>query len=444
MIETTPLIAIAVFSFILIAIGYYYRHKRIPEDFFMAGRKAGIVRIASSVFTLFGAGEIVTLTAFAYLYGISGLSLFSGIILGFIGLAFLSKRIRRNSSEYKPYSLTDYVSNFLGKKSEKMSIIISLIAVLSLLIIQLVVGGFLISTLTGLSYPISVIIIGVVIAIYLTLGGFNSVLTTDVLQAVSMIILLIFLLILYNPEGSSLGAVISHAQSVVPPVDFIVLLILGFFVVLGSTDVYQRIFASSPNTSLKKGLIYTGILWLVFSSLMLLLGLMIFSQFPTADPNNAFFDFLGSGLSSSLLAVLSIFIVASLFSTADTELFISSILMGKLFVKKEKLSSTFSQITMWLIIIASIGLAIYFTALVDIYFFLLYMFSILGVVMLANLLGRGNDSLAFLGMLFSLVMIAVLGIFNLLTGWYPLLILVPPLITFLVPAKNNARRPTTD
>jgi len=65
----------------------------------MAGRKAGIIRIASSIFTLFGAGEIVTLTAFAYLYGIGGLSLFSGIVLGFIGLAFLSKRIRRNSSE---------------------------------------------------------------------------------------------------------------------------------------------------------------------------------------------------------------------------------------------------------------------------------------------------------------------------------------------------------
>ena len=444
MIQATPLIAIVVFTIILIAIGFYYRNKRLPEDFFMAGRKAGIIRIASSIFTLFGAGEIVTLTAFAYLYGINGLSLFFGIILGFVGLAFLSKRIKRNSSEYKPYSLTDYVRNFLGKKSEKMSIVISLIAVLSLLIIQLVVGGLLISTLTGLSYPISVMIIGIVIAIYLTLGGFNSVLTTDVLQAGSMIILLTFLLVMYNPQGSSLSEVISHAQGVVPPVDFIVLLILGFFAVFGGTDVYQRIFASSIKTSLKKGLIYTGVLWLAFSSLMLLLGLKILSQFPLADPNNAFFDFLGSGLSPYLLAFLSIFIVASLFSTADTELFLSSILIGKLFTRKENLNSTFSQITMWLIVIASIGLAIYFTALVEIYFFLLYMFSILGVVMLANLFGRGNDLLAFLGMLFSLVVIVVLGITNLLVGWYPLLILVPPLLTFFVPSKNSAHRPTTE
>jgi len=326
--------------------------------------------------------------------------------------------------------------HYLGKKSEKMSIIISLIAVLSLLIIQLVVGGLLVSTLTGLSYSISVIIIGLVIAIYLTLGGFNSVLTTDVLQAISMIILLILLLVFYNPQGTSLSSIISHSQDVVPPTDFIVLLILGFFVVLGSTDIYQRIFASSPKSSLKKGLIYTGILWLIFSFLMLLLGLKIFSQFPLAEPNSAFLGFLSSGLSSSLLAILSIFIVSSLFSTADTELFLSSILFGKLFLKKEKLNHTFSQITMWLVIILSIGLAIYFTSLVDIYFFLLYMFSILGVVMLANLFGRGNDLSAFLGMILSLAVIIILSNFNLLAGWYPLLILVPPLITFFVPSKK--------
>ena len=437
MIEPTPLIAITVFTIICIAVGYYYRHKKTPEDFFMAGRKVGSIRIIASIFTLFGAGEIVTLTAFAYLYGIRGLSLFLGVVFGFLGLAFLSHRIRKNSQEYKPYSLTDYVGNFLGKKSEKLSIIISLIAVLSLLIIQLVVGGLLISTLTGLSYPISVIIIGVVIAIYLSMGGFNSSLTTDVIQAVSMIILLVVLLILYNPSGVSLSSIISHAQDIVPPVDFVVLFILGFFVVLGSTDVYQSIFASSSDKSVKKSLVYTGILWIVFSSLMLLLGLKIFYQLPLVDPNNAFFDFLSSGLSSSLLAILSIFIVASLFSTADTELFLASILIGRLFVKKEKLSSTFSQITMWLIIIASIGLAIYFTALVEIYFFLLYMFSILGVVMLANLFGRGNDLFAFLGMLLSLVTVLLLGVFNLLAGWYLLLILVAPLITFLVPSNKK-------
>ena len=202
MVETVALTSIAIFTLILIAIGYYYRHKRIPEDFFMAGRKAGMIRIASSIFTLFGAGEIVTLTAFAYIYGISGLSLFSGIVVGFFGLAFLSHRIRKKHLEYKPYTLTDYINKFLGKKSEKLSIVISLIAVLALLVIQLVVGGLLISTLTGLSYPISVVVIGVVIAIYLTLGGFNSVLTTDVLQAVSMILLLAFLLVLYNPKSN--------------------------------------------------------------------------------------------------------------------------------------------------------------------------------------------------------------------------------------------------
>ena len=74
--------------------------------------------------------------------------------------------------------------------------------------------------------------------------------------------------------------------------------------------------------------------------------------------------------------------------------------------------------------------------LVDIYFFLLYLFSILGVVMLANLFGRENDNFAFIGMFLSFIVIIVLGAFNLLIGLYPLLILVPVLITFLVPSRK--------
>lgn len=436
MVETVALIFIIIFTLILIAIGYYYRYKKNPEEFFMAGRKAGAIRIAASVFTLFGAGEIVTLTAFVYLYGISSFSLFLGIIMGFFVMVLLIKRIRKDSEKYKPYTQTDYMRKFLGPKSEKMSLILSIIAIGSLLIIQLVVGGLLISTLTGLSYTISVILISFVIAIYLTLGGFNSVLTTDVLQAFSMIVLISFLLILYNPPGSSISELFSISKNVIPPIDFIVLFVLGFFAVMGGADVYQRVFSAKNKEEAKKGLKLAGILWLIFGALMLFLGLKIFSQFPLADPNNAFFVFLSSGLSTVFLAFLSVFILASIFSTADTELFLTSILIGKLILGKRKLDTLIGQILVWLIIILGAIIAIFFNNLVDIFYLVLFTLMVMGPIMLARLFGRGNDSFAFIGMFLSFIVIIVLGTFNLLTGLYPLLILVPVLIIFLVPAKK--------
>ncbi|MBD3252311.1 hypothetical protein GF386_01120 [Candidatus Pacearchaeota archaeon] len=437
MIQIIPLISIIAFTILLIAIGYYYRHKRDPEEFFMAERKSGAVRIASSIFTLFTAGDLVTLTAFAYLYSISGISLFAGFAFGAFILIFLTRRIRYKANEYKPYSHLDYFGKFLGKKSEKMGLVLSLIAIISVLIIQLIVGGSLISTLTGLSYEISVVLISLVIAIYLSLGGFNSVLTTDVIQGISMFILIIFLLMLYNPAGTSLVGLLELSDKVIPFNEFILLFVSGVFSIIGSADMYQRIFSAKKEASAKKGLAVAGTLWLIFGLFVIILGLKIFSQFPQTDPNNAFFAFLTSGLSTPLLAFISILIVASLFSTIDTELFLSSIFLGHFFLGKHKLKPKISRILIWTSIIIGAIIAFFTTELVDIFFILIYTFMIMGPVVLARLLGRGNDSIAFYSMLSSLILGILLSFLNLLTGLYPLLLLIPPLLNFLVPVKKS-------
>ena len=175
---------------------------------------------------------------------------------------------------------------------------------------------------------------------------------------------------------------------------------------------------------------------MIFGILMILFGLKIFTQFPLADPNNAFIEFLGSALPPSIVALLSIFIVASIFSTADTELFLSSILVGKLIRGDKEIGSSISQLLIWLISLAGVIVGIYFTSLVDIYFVLLFAFMIVGVVMLARLLGRGSDNTAFWGMLVSLILLIVMILTGRLDGAYPLLLIVPPAIAFLVRAKK--------
>jgi len=437
MTQTLALIAIAIFVVILILVGYYYRTRRTAEDFFIAKRKASVRQVVSSTFTVIGAGEIVTLTAFAYIYGLSGVSLFVGLSLGLLTVAILSKRIRHKSSEYKPYTITDYIRKFVGSKSEKISIVLSLITFGSILVIQLVVGGLLISALLSWPYISSVLLIGFVIAVYLTLGGFNSVLTTDVFQAVSMIVLIVALVIFYNPSGSSLTQLIASTQHIIPPVDFIVLIALGFFAIVGAADVYQRIYSASSDKEAKKGMLGAGFLILVFGVLVMILGLRIFTQFPLADPNDAFTIFLTSSLSPLIIAILSVFIISSLFSTADTELFLTSILVGKLVLGKKKLESSMSKLLIWIIMLLGVLVAIYFNSLVEIYLILLYAVMIIGPVILARLFGRGKDNIAFFGMLVSLILLIMLSAFNLLVGLYPLLLIIPPALSFLVPASQD-------
>lgn len=437
MVNIVSLVFVAIFSLIFIFIGFYYRHRKHPEEFFMASRKAGLLRVVSSIVTLLGAGEIVTLTAFAYIYGYYGISVFIGVLAGCLFMSVLVPRIRANFSDYKPYLHTDYLRRFLGVGSEKISIILSLIAVTSLLMIQLVVGGSLISTLTGLSYTYSVMIIGLVIAIYLMLGGFNSVLTTSTIQALSLTVLLILLLIFYNPSDVTITQLIANAQNIIPPLDFLMLFILGFFAIMGGTDVYQLIYSANSDKVAKKSIIIAGVAFLILTILMVTLGLKIHAQLPTADPNNAFIEFLSSNLPTAISILLSLLIMTSIFSVADTELFLSSMLVGRLIFGRRELNKKIGQLLIGIVIVLGVILSLYFNSLVDIYFALLYVFMIIGSVMIARLFGRGNDIIASISMVLSLAILIFLASTGKLTGLYPLLSLVPSALNFFLPAKKS-------
>src|SRR3989344_5814116 len=428
MIKIEALVFVAIFSLVFIFIGFYYRHKKHPEEFFMAGRKAGLLRVVSSIVTLFGAGEIVTLTAFAYLYGYSGMSVFIGVFAGCLFCSLLINKIRAKNEDYKPYLQTDYIRRFLGKKSEKVSIILSLIAVTSLLMIQLIVGGSLISILTGLSYTYSVMIIGLIIAIYLMLGGFNSVLTTSTIQALSLTILLVLLLVFYNPSEVTITQLIVNAQNNIPPLDFIMFFILGFFAVVGGSDVYQLIYSANSDKTAKKSMIIAGFAFVILTILMITLGLKIHAQLPNVDPNNAFLEFISTNLPTAIIILLSLLIMTSIFSVSDTELFLSSILFGKLILGKRELSKTTGQLLIGIVIILAVILSLYFNQLVDIYFALLYVFMIVGSVMIARLFGRGNDIIASVSMVSSLLILIFLAVTGKLVGIYPLVSLIPPVL----------------
>ena len=56
---------------------------------------------------------------------------------------------------------------------------------------------------------------------------------------------------------------------------------------------------------------------------------------------------------------------------------------------------------------------------------------ILGPVALARLLGRGSVNLSIIGMIGGILILIVLFYMNLLTGYYPLLILLPLLLAFI-------------
>ena len=426
--------ALIVYSIALIWIGAVYR-KGTSSEFHIADRKVGYLRLAASTFTLIGGGEFVTLTALTYFFGFWSLLFFVGVALGFVVLSFLVEQARTNAAENDLQSLPDYFYLHFGRLGSVSSTLLASSSLVALLLIQFIVGGLMLNAVT--QFPVWVCTTGmaIVVGCYVLFGGFRGVLATDVIQATIMFILIFILFAAY--VGIPDPASATSAEHVLPPIgEAAPLLLLGFFAVLGGADVWQRVFSGKNDRDVRKGLLLNAAAWLVFGLIVVLIALTIQGQHPDADPNVAFFLLLSGDLPGWLSAMLALLLFSALLSTADTELFVLSVMANKEInrITKGEISPRVTRISILVIVLAVAVVALFVDQPLDIYFVILYFMMILGPIALARLLGRGRTRLAILGIAGGVATLVALIVFERLAGVYQLLIIVPSLLAFAAPA----------
>ena len=424
--------ALVVFAIALIWIGSTYR-AATPAEFHIAGRKANVFRVIASTFTLVGGGEFVTLTALSYLYGYWSLIYFGGVVVGFVALGVLARHAREEAPELDFQSLPDYIEHKFGRLAAFTATALAFVTLGALLLIQFIVGGSMLSMTTHIPVWVCSVGMAVVVSVYLYIGGFQSVLATDLVQGVVMFLVVTVLVIAYAVTGQSTGI---PTPNEFPPflAEALPLVLLGFFAVLGGADVWQRVYAAESDGALKRGLFGAGAAFLTFGLLFTAFAVKIQQLHPDADPNNAFFLLLGEDLPGWLAAMLSLLLFSALLSTADTELFLLSVLVRKEWARRAtvraELTSSATRHVLLVLAVASAFLSLVFDDLVGIYFFLLYFMMIIGPVALARLLGRGRRATALFGMWGGVAVLIGLMVTGKLAGEYQLLILVPSLLAF--------------
>ena len=431
--------ALFMFSLVLIWIGISYREKTESLEFHMAGRKVGVLKLAASTFTLVGGGEFVTLTALSFYFGIYGIIFFIGAATGFVAIGYLVANARKYAVSDNLHSLPDFFAVHFGKSAALVSTVLASISLGALLLIQFVVGGSMLSIATKAPISVCIIWMAVVVCIYVYLGGFNGILTTDLIQALVMFVATLILVFAYSsPEGQVLQKI---QQSSFPPfADVVSLVAGGFFAVFGGADVWQRILAGRDDKVTRQGLLVNAAGFILFGLFVVILALKIKSNHPDADPNSAFFLILETGLPGWLSAMLALLLFSSLISTADTELFVISTIINKQIGRSKSKADLTTKKTKLMVVIITILvciLSIVFQNLIDIYFLLLYFMMILGPITLARLIGRGSSAFCLMGLLGGASVLVLLIVFNKLTGWYPLLILLFPLLSFFKCAQKR-------
>jgi len=186
-----------------------------------------------------------------------------------------------------------------------------------------------------LPYWLSVIISSVVILIYVYLGGVKSDVKTDLFQYLMFFLLLIIGFMLF--QKTSIDTTQLNILSI-GAVQIIGMIIMGIFIIFVSADVWQRAYSAKDVKTLKRGFTLAAFSYLLVGIVISVIGLIIKSNFPNINPNDAMiYGF--SQLPTGLLGIGLIAILAATMSTIDTGLIVGSLFISRDIISRYKKTS---------------------------------------------------------------------------------------------------------
>ena len=202
------------------------RQNKNTDDFYLGGRKLGPYVTAMSA-------EASDMSSWL-LMGLPGLALitgFVGVTTGFaeavwtaIGLAIgtylnwliVAKRIRHYSARTKSNTIPDFFSDRFGDKHGFLTAIAAVVIVI--FFVPYTASGFaaigkLFNSIFGLNYHVAMIVGGAILVVYTVIGGFLAASTTDLIQSIVMTMALLVIICFGVESAGGLNAVADNLRS---------------------------------------------------------------------------------------------------------------------------------------------------------------------------------------------------------------------------------------
>lgn len=192
------IIAIVAYLGLMIYIGVTFsRQNTQADEFYLGGRKLGpFVTAMSAEASDMSSYLLMGLPGLAYISGIADVGWTAiGLALGtYFNWLFVSKRIRRYSSQIGSFTIPDFFARRYGDDRHILTCIAAVVIVV--FFVPYTASGFaacgkLFSTLFGMNYMMAMLLSAAVIVLYCTLGGFLAVSTTDLIQGITMSVALL-------------------------------------------------------------------------------------------------------------------------------------------------------------------------------------------------------------------------------------------------------------
>ena len=366
-------ITIITYFLFIIAIGVYSAFKvRKPDDYYVAGKKAGMVQVTGSLLaTILGGSAVLGTIELSQQNGWPALWFLFSAAIGLFFLVPVSKYVRR----YGHFTLPELLGTFYGKKVETIASLIIPLAWLGIVAAQIIAAAKILSGVPSIAYGQAAILSGVVFIVYTLLGGQLSILKTDTLQSVLIVAGLAAMLyftrstpLATNIESLNFGSLFNSSFGVV---DLLILLITYSVTFVVGPDIYSRVFCTKSERTAKRSVFIVAALLIPISFGLTYLG--VYSK-GSGEGIVAFAQHLLPTWSYGLfLAAL----LSAVMSSADTTLLTSSMILSELFTGNldRKNSLVLTRILIVVIGICSLVIALYVTSIIQALLLALTFFS---------------------------------------------------------------------
>ncbi len=360
----------SVFFFILFAVfvaiylGNKFRNRKINPmlDYIVMGRMLTlpmfIATLSSSFYGgIFGVNEIT------FNYGIFGF-LTQGVFW-YIAYTIFALFIVNKIAKFRSITLPELTENMFGSRASKITAVFSFMYVMPISYVLSL--GIFINLIFGIGIIPSMLAGVLIICLYSAGTGFRAVVFSDLVQAAvmfsSIILAAIFCIKTFGGFSILFEKLPATHFELMGGNNFLHTLAWGFvaLVVLIDPSFYQRCFAVKDSKTAKKGVLVSIALWIIFDICSNLGALYARAVIPEAQASTAFFTLALQVLPFGLKGFFIAGILATIFSTLDSFLFIASntVIYDMLKIRTKNFVKI-SFVSMFVIGLLCVGLTIFF------------------------------------------------------------------------------------
>lgn len=313
------------------------------SEFFIGNRKMHPFVVAlSAVVSGRSAWLLLGFTGQSYTMGLSAIWAVAGyIVVEFFLFIFYAPRLKKFADKHNCITIPDFFAARFGDKNGSLRILITTIFIIFMITYvaaQFVGGGKAFFAYFGLQYSTGLVLTASLVLVYTLLGGFLAVSYTDVLQAIVMLIALVALPIIGIMNKGGFSETFSGLSSMNPsyfnPVAFGMGSLISFLGIglgsPGNPHILVRYMSIKDHRQLKYSAV-VGTTWnILLAAGAFMIGIVAKIYFPEVqmlpgqDPENAFVSLASEVLSPALVGIVLAAVIASIMSTADSQLLVAA------------------------------------------------------------------------------------------------------------------------